>query len=189
MASSRRTGAQVRGHQAGVTASIVLGRSLRASRLRRHLTQSALAERVGLSRARIGQLETGQGLGASVGTWFTLAESLGLTLRMKFGRDPTALPADAGHLAMQELVLRLGRAAGLRRVLRATSRCLKSRGWSGRTCTPPGSSPVATLADHFRLPRAPCPSPSWTAEQESTRGCPPPGRWDHRRPCSGVVST
>ncbi len=112
MASSKRTGAQVRGHQAGLTASITLGRSLRASRLRRRLTQSALAERVGLSRARIGQLETGDALGASVVTWFTLAEALDRPFRVEFGRDPTEQPADAGHLAMQELVLRLGRGAG-----------------------------------------------------------------------------
>lgn len=112
MAGQKRTGAQVRGQGAAVTAAIALGRSLRAARVRRRLTQAALAEKAGISRARVGQLETGQGLTASVGTWFTLAEALELPFRLEFGRDPTEQPADAGHLAMQELVLRLARGAG-----------------------------------------------------------------------------
>lgn len=106
------TGAQIRGHQAAVTAAIVLGRSLRAARLRRRLTQAALARRAGVSRARIGQLETGEGLTASVGLWSDLAEALDMPLRLEFGRDPVEPLVDAGHLAMQELILRLGRQAG-----------------------------------------------------------------------------
>ncbi len=112
MASWKRTGPQIRGHHSAITAAIALGRSLRTARLRRRLTQDALASKAGVSRSRIGQLETGQGLTASVGLWFTLAEALEHPFRLEFGRDPMEQPVDAGHLAIQELVLRLARGAG-----------------------------------------------------------------------------
>ena len=41
-----------------------------------------------------------------------VAIGLGLTLRVTLSRDPLTDTADAGHLAMQELVLRLGRRGG-----------------------------------------------------------------------------
>ena len=47
--------------------------------------------------------------------WQRVAIVLDLPLELKLGRDALEEPADAGHLAVQELVLRLGRAAGYRR--------------------------------------------------------------------------
>ena len=41
-----------------------------------------------------------------------LAEALGRYLRFEFARDPLHEPPDAGHLEIQQLVLRLGRVAG-----------------------------------------------------------------------------
>ncbi len=47
--------------------------------------------------------------------WFALADALGVPFRMEFGRDPTQELEDAGHLEMQEFMLRLGRAGGFGR--------------------------------------------------------------------------
>ncbi|HSO30555.1 MAG TPA: helix-turn-helix transcriptional regulator [Candidatus Sulfomarinibacteraceae bacterium] len=92
-----------------------LGASVRAARRRRRLTQSQLAGRAGLSRASLSRIETGRGGGVPVGTWLALAAELGLAPRFGFARDWREEPVDAGHLAVQELLLRLGRAAGYTR--------------------------------------------------------------------------
>lgn len=92
-----------------VASLVALGRSVRTAPVRRRLTQAALGARVGVSHARIAQLESGQGNGAPMDLWFALAEALDWPLRVEFGRDQLEQPAGAGHLAMQELVLRLAR--------------------------------------------------------------------------------
>ncbi len=112
MGGQRRTAAEIRGQQVAMLTSVALGRSVRSARQRRRLTQAALGARVGVTHARIAQLEGGEGSGAPLGLWFALAETLGRPLRVEFGRDPQEHTADAGHLAMQELILRLGRRAG-----------------------------------------------------------------------------
>lgn len=89
-----------------------LGAELRAARIRRHLTQTALGARVGLSQAAISRAERALGGGMTLDAWQRIAIALGTTLRVNLPRDPLAETADAGHLAMQELVLRLGRDAG-----------------------------------------------------------------------------
>ena len=48
----------------------------------------------------------------SLEVWFALGQALGIPLRVEYGRDAAEDPFDAGHLAMQELALRLGREAG-----------------------------------------------------------------------------
>jgi hypothetical protein len=65
-----------------------------------------------MSRGRLGDLEQGRGDGAPLGLWIALGLVLGRPLRVEFSRPIAPDPADAGHLAIQELVLRLGRAAG-----------------------------------------------------------------------------
>ena len=47
---------------------------------------------------------------------------LGVSLSISLGRDPREDVADAGHLAMQELVLRLGRASGFDRQFELAAR-------------------------------------------------------------------
>ena len=47
---------------------------------------------------------------------------LGVPLNVSLGRDPKEDVADAGHLAMQELVLRLGRASGFERQFEVATR-------------------------------------------------------------------
>jgi hypothetical protein len=44
--------------------------------------------------------------------WFSLARALGIYLRFEFGRDPQAELRDAGHLDIQELVVRVAAAGG-----------------------------------------------------------------------------
>jgi hypothetical protein len=48
-------------------------------------------------------------------TWFALSVALDTPLRLDFGRDALEQPADAGHLAIQELMLRLARKLGIDR--------------------------------------------------------------------------
>lgn len=50
-----------------------------------------------------------------IGTWLALAVELGLTARFELARDWREGTVDAGHLALQELLLRLGRVAGYHR--------------------------------------------------------------------------
>ena len=65
-----------------------------------------------MSQVRVSQL---LGRTAPLVTWFAVAEALGRRLRVELGRDPNEDQADAGHLKVQELVLRLGRDVGYRR--------------------------------------------------------------------------
>lgn len=91
-----------------------MGADSRAARLRRKLTQRQLGGRVGLSQSAISRAERGLGGGLTLDAWQRIAAALGIALRVSLQRDPLADTLDAGHLAMQELVLRLGRAAGYR---------------------------------------------------------------------------
>lgn len=91
-----------------------LGGRIREARLRRRLTQQRLGERGGLSRSAVSAMERGLGGGHTLDAWQRLAVALGIRLDIELGRDPIEEPIDAGHLRIQELVLRLGRAAGYR---------------------------------------------------------------------------
>lgn len=112
MAGVRRAQARIVGAQKAVASAARAGEGVRQSRKRRRLTQQALATRVGISRARLADIEAGRGAGVPLETWFALAEALGRPLRLEFLRDVQEEPVDAGHLAIQELVLRLSRDAG-----------------------------------------------------------------------------
>ena len=92
------------------------GAKVRLARKRRKFTQAALGAKCGLSQSAISDLEIGDGGGLSLVAWQRVAMILDLPLRVELGRDAMEPPADAGHLAIQELVLRLGRAGGYRRV-------------------------------------------------------------------------
>ena len=76
------------------------------------MTQKALATKVGLSRSRLADVEAGRGAGLPLETWFALADALGIHMKFEFARDPLEPPADAGHLDIQQLILRLARGAG-----------------------------------------------------------------------------
>lgn len=91
-----------------------LGGRAREARHRRRVTQQQLGERVGLSRSAVSAIERGLGGGHTLDTWQRLAVALDIRLNIDLARDPIEEPIDAGHLRIQELVLRLGRAAGYR---------------------------------------------------------------------------
>ncbi len=91
-----------------------LGSEVRASRRRRRVTQAALGARAGVTQSTVSQVERGLGGTLSLDTWQRLFASLGRRLILDAARDAIEEPADAGHLRIQELVLRLARARGVR---------------------------------------------------------------------------
>jgi transcriptional regulator with XRE-family HTH domain len=91
-----------------------LGGEARMARLRRRLTQTGLGRRVGLSQSAISRAERGLGGGLTLDAWQRIATALSVPLKIELQRDPQQEPQDAGHLGIQELVLRLGRLAGYR---------------------------------------------------------------------------
>ncbi len=91
-----------------------LGGEARRSRRRRRQTQAQLAARVGVVQSTISDLERGHGGTLSIDVWQRVFTALDRRLVLDVSRDAAEEPHDAGHLAIQELVLRLGRAAGYR---------------------------------------------------------------------------
>jgi len=91
----------------------LLGRELRASRTRRRLTQTQVGVLVDLSKSAVSKAERGFGGSLSLDTWQSLFLALDRRLVVDVSRDAAAEPLDAGHLALQELVLRATQAAGI----------------------------------------------------------------------------
>ena len=88
-----------------------LGGQIRSIRLRRAWTQADLAARAGLGRQVVGRAERSVGP-IDLETLERISVALDVPLVLDFGRDRDQGVSDAGHLAMQELLLRMGRAAG-----------------------------------------------------------------------------
>lgn len=55
-------------------------------------------------------------------TWFAMSVVLDVPLKLEFARDALTEPADAGHLGIQELMLRLGRQLGCTRTFELPTR-------------------------------------------------------------------
>ena len=91
-----------------------LGGQLRASRKRRRATQAQLGAAIGVSQSTISLMERGLGRSLSMDVWQRAFAALDRLLLIDVSRDPQEEPADAGHLQIQELVLRLARRAGIR---------------------------------------------------------------------------
>jgi len=88
------------------------GAGIRAARKRKRLTQRELGRLAGLSQAAISRAERGLGGGMTLDAWQRIGLALDRPLVVTFQRDLSGETADAGHLAMQELALCFGRAAG-----------------------------------------------------------------------------
>ena len=90
-----------------------LGQDLNVARRRGRLTQAQLGRRIGLSGARIGELERGDGATASLAVWVRLGEAIGRPLVATFSQESEEPePPDASHIAAQELVIHLARQHG-----------------------------------------------------------------------------
>jgi transcriptional regulator with XRE-family HTH domain len=88
-----------------------IGGDIRTIRLRRKWSQDELARRAGLGRSGVGRAERGVG-SLDLEALERIATALGVPLVLSIGRDVREDVADAGHLAMQELLIRLARQAG-----------------------------------------------------------------------------
>ncbi|MGH2406596.1 MAG: helix-turn-helix domain-containing protein [Candidatus Limnocylindrales bacterium] len=99
-----------------------LGGEVKASRLRKRRTQAASAAGVGLAANTWGRVERGLGGNLSMDTWQRIGLGLDRPLMVTLARDTDEEPADAGHLRIQELVLRSGRAAGRTRTFELATR-------------------------------------------------------------------
>jgi transcriptional regulator with XRE-family HTH domain len=100
----------------------VLGAAVRQRRRRRGWTQRHLGALIGLHHSRISQVELGGGGSLTLRDWTALADALDAAFFIKLSRDREDEPADAGHLRMQELLLRLGREAGVARLFELPTR-------------------------------------------------------------------
>ena len=122
MPTRRRTKLAQDAVRANQEVQVRLGRAARDARIRRRLTQKQLGAKVGLSQASISRAERGKGGGLTLDAWQRIALALGVQLQVTLQRDPQQEPADAGHLGIQELVLRLGRHNGYPRMVELKTR-------------------------------------------------------------------
>ena len=120
--SRTRTTAWVEGRLIARRVAVRLGEQVRRARVARRWSQRKLGEKIGLSASRISQIERGYGSGLPLISWFALGQALDLPLRIEYGRDRVDEPVDAGHLGMQELILRLGRQTERRRAFELSTR-------------------------------------------------------------------
>ena len=107
--SGRRSAAAIAAAREAGDIRRSIGQAVAAARDRRGWTQAILAARAGTSQAAISRLERGVPP-LEVGRLVRVARALGISPRVELTRDPLDGPVDAGHLAIQELLVRLGRA-------------------------------------------------------------------------------
>lgn len=98
------------------------GDKVRRARRRRHWTQRAFGRRAGVAQSTVSDLERGEGGTLSMELWQQICLLLDLPLNFSLGTDALREPDDAGHLGVQELVLRLGRRIELTRYFELPSK-------------------------------------------------------------------
>lgn len=111
----RRPGLALAGDREAIALAATLGGIVRSARCDLGLTQARLAARIGISRARLAEIERGDGVGSPLGTWIALGLALKRPLAVSFTRAVDQRVRDAGHLAIQELVLAAAERYGWRR--------------------------------------------------------------------------
>jgi transcriptional regulator with XRE-family HTH domain len=113
MARRKRPEAAIIGAREASALAATLGGGLRQARRHMKLTQTELASKVGLSQSRYSEVERGLGAALPLDTWVSLGiaieRPLAASLSRPIGEDRIV---DAGHLAMQELLLALARRTG-----------------------------------------------------------------------------
>jgi transcriptional regulator with XRE-family HTH domain len=147
MPTPRRTQVELEAHR---ELSAVLrreGRKVRAARRRRRWTQTELGRRSDLAQTTVSKIERGEGGSLSLESWQQVALVLGLPLDLSLGRDALEEPVDAGHLAIQELVLRLARPLGFARTFDANCAALHL---GAHPCNPISQSPRVTAVTQAR---------------------------------------
>jgi transcriptional regulator with XRE-family HTH domain len=114
MPRQRRQPARAAGGREARAIAANLARDLIATRKRRRWTQDRLADAVGVAQTEISYLERGYGSRTSIGTWIAIGIALNQPIAIGFSRDIVEPLNDAGHLAAQELVIRLALGAAWR---------------------------------------------------------------------------
>ena len=111
MSSPRRTDLAIEADRRLRELRARIAGEVRAARERRTWTQEELARRAGVGRQVVSRLER-DATRLDVDLLQRVSIALGRRLEFGFGRDPLEHTADAWHLAIQELVLRIGRGSG-----------------------------------------------------------------------------
>ena len=115
VASSRRRPSQPRlqGNREARAIATRLGGEMRDGRVRTSLKQSQVAELIGVHQSRVSQIERGVGHAAPLAVWIAFGIAVQRPLAITSTRSPIVEPRDTGHLAAQELILRLAKAHGI----------------------------------------------------------------------------
>ena len=121
-----------------------LGQAVKRARRRRSWTQAILGAKCRLSQSTISDIEIGHGGGLSAVAWQRIAIVLDLPFKVELGRDSLEEPIDAGHLSVQELVLRIGRGGGYRRTFELAT----------KPSDPSRSTDIGLIDDTKSSPRA-----------------------------------
>jgi transcriptional regulator with XRE-family HTH domain len=114
MARRTRTQDRIAGAREAAAIAATLGGLARSARRARGWTVRALARQIGVSAARLSEIERGLGARAPLESWISIGVALERPLAVAFSR-PLASPIgarDAGHLQIQEHILRLARSTG-----------------------------------------------------------------------------
>jgi transcriptional regulator with XRE-family HTH domain len=108
----RRASSELIGAREAQVLCATIGASIRAGRKIKGLTQARLGDLIGISQPRVSEMERGLGAGAPLGTWISAGIAVGRPLAISMSRSIDGEPADSGHLAAQETVLRNARTHG-----------------------------------------------------------------------------
>ena len=107
----RRSAIAVEAERRSTERRSYIGGQLKAMRRRRKWSQIEMGRRADVGPQIVGRAERGKGR-LTIEVLDRLAVALDAPLVVRFDRDPREDIADAGHLALQEVVLQLGRRTG-----------------------------------------------------------------------------